>query len=140
VAVDLGFEPRGLAMASINLMNARYQDPAVVDQFFETLRTRLAATPGIQAAAFGPVPLIAGRGTGLREGFNMIFTGPRAPNADRAPTVWVKFVDAGYFDMFRVRVSAGRPFTSADDAVAPAVALMNRRAVQLFFPDGAAVD
>jgi predicted permease len=138
-AVDLGFEPRGLATASINLIT-RYRDPARLDQFVETLRTRLLAAPGVDAVAFGPVPLIAGRDNGLREGFNMIFTGPRAPNADRAPTVWVKFVDAGYVEMFRVRVSAGRAIGPSDDALAPAVALMNRRAVPLFFPDGSAVD
>jgi putative ABC transport system permease protein len=123
-SVDMGFNPRGIGH--------------VVD-VFGNIADRLRVLPGVEAVGYGPPPLVAGRGQRLREGFDMMWSGPfvNASGPDSTVrTIWVKFVDAGYLSTFRIPIRSGRGILASDNATAPAVAIVNSAAAKLFFPDG----
>jgi hypothetical protein len=61
-----------------------------------------------------------------------------APGAPRH-SIWVKYVDPAYLETFRIRVLAGRGIIAADDADAPAIALVNKAAERVLFTDGGAL-
>jgi predicted permease len=60
LATDLGFEPRGLVLASVNLGLQRYE-PARADTFLRELPRRVAAAPGVRSTSWmALVPLSGG--------------------------------------------------------------------------------
>lgn len=138
--VDLGFDPRGVATTSVHLTNARYRQGPRTLQLLNGLTERASAIPGVEGVAVGPLPLVGGLGTGLREGFNALIMRPtRGVGNERPPMVWVKYVNPGYFDVFRIRLRAGRGFLPTDDETTPAVALLNGRAAAVLFPESNAM-
>ena len=139
-ALDLGFNPRGVVIATVNLIGERYRDEARVRRLFEDLGEQARRLPGVESVAFGPAPLVGGHAEGLRDGFNLIYTLAR-PDGTEAPrpVMWVKYIDVGYLDTFGVRLRAGRGIQETDNGAAPAVALVKARAAALLFPGGRAV-
>jgi putative ABC transport system permease protein len=97
---------------------------------------RLRALPSTRTVGIGPAPLVGGRGEGLREGFDAIFT--FVDTVTRRPpgqTVWLKWVDPGYFATYGVRIRAGRLLTANDDPSNERVVVISKRASKLFFGD-----
>jgi putative ABC transport system permease protein len=139
-SVDLGFKPQGIAIANISLVGGRYREKQRVSAFHDDLQDRLKAVPGVQSVAVGPAPLVAGRGEGLREGFDMIMGHRDTTRADgSSPLVFVKFVSPSYFETYRIPIRAGRGLLASDDSVAPAVAVVNGTAARLYFGNEPAI-
>lgn len=131
-SVELGFQPGGVAIATVDLMaNARYADEERRREFFGLLRRRAGALPGVQQVTLGPPPLVAGLGDGVREGFDILFTGEGVDGARAA--LWGKFVGPGYFETYRIPLRAGRGISDTDRDDTPAVAVINESAARLFF-------
>ncbi|MGH9520153.1 MAG: ABC transporter permease, partial [Terriglobales bacterium] len=124
----VGWQPEGLAAASLTLAGPAYQSPERMAQALARLQNSLAALPGITDAALVSPPPVGWDGTGvegkngkvLRIGLDVL---PRILN-----------ISPGYFAALRLSLESGRRFTSADRIGAPPVVIVNRAAAQILFP------
>jgi predicted permease len=128
--VDLGFDERGVLTAQIVLPTAKYQGGERQYAFFQQLRDRLAAIPGVQVVGLSTdVPLDGGYGYITFAVVGRPIDGPNVTAQDAVPTV----AEADYFQALEIPLLAGRMFGAADVANAPRVAIVNREMVQKHF-------
>jgi predicted permease len=131
-AIDPGFEPAGLIAMEVSLPTDKYVGEGSRSAFFEAVRERLVAMPGVSNVA-----VAAGvfRGGGIHYATPEVEGG--SPSAAKAE-VMVPFnrVTAEFFRAMRIPLVAGRTFTDADggDAIIISKALANR-----YWPNGDAV-
>ena len=131
--VPPGFEPHNLVAATLNLPQQRYQTLAQETEFFAQLRTRLLATPGIEAVSVaGGVPP---RGGGITFSLQIEAEG-RAPAASD-PEMVLPFsdVDADYFKTLRIPILQGRAFNAEDTVNAPPVIIINEEMARRYWPN-----
>lgn len=130
--MDLGFEPDGVLLASLDLDVNGYDEPRG-RQFYAELLDRVRAIPGVHSASLlDVVPL-----TGASRGAEMFPDGapqPVAGRRDGVVPVGRKSVADGHFATLRIGMLSGRDFTRADDASAPAVAIVNETLARRFWP------
>ncbi len=127
--VDLGFEPRGLLAATVELPASRYPFPAgwpVLDwpqgnRFGDELLERLRALPGVESAALAYYAPFGG-------GWTTRFEVEGRPTAPEEQQIEAHFrpVTEGYFECLRLPLVAGRAFTAEDRPGAPLVAVVNQ--------------
>ncbi|MDQ6893647.1 MAG: ABC transporter permease [Acidobacteriota bacterium] len=132
LTADLGFQPRGVAIATVNLGLARYNGSRA-RHFTLELAQRATRIPGVQSAAWtGILPLSGDRDT---ESVRIPeATGP-VPRA-----VDVLAVGPGYFSALRMPVSAGREFDPRLDLPEGApVVVVNESAARRFWPGRSAL-
>ena len=110
--------------ATINLALRGY-DEARGKQFYETLLSRVAAEPGIQAATLTSVLPVTAGGTRIN-------VGPRStqPPMDAPFEADMIFVSGGYFRTLNLPLVAGRDFEAEDRAERPLVTIINERMKQ----------
>jgi predicted permease len=127
VSLPLGFDPRGLVVASVTLPDpvpeSRDDNRQLLRRLEDGLRVRLGALP----MTFGDIPQ-GFHGAGNRPW--MFGTG--AWDNGAAFTAYVRSVSANHFDMLRIRVVRGRPFQETDGVGAPLVAVVNDAFVRRF--------
>ncbi len=107
-AVELGFRTENIWTLPLTL--ADMDAPDVWNRRIQGIRESLAAVPGVQAASFGismPLEFVGGSHCCWR-------SSPRFPGDDVERRVTIHPVDADYFDIFRLRVLAGRSWTRAE--------------------------
>jgi predicted permease len=126
--VDPGFRADHVLVVELRLPGKRYQEDAQVAAFYERLRERAAALPGVVSVALadGLPPTGAGWTGGLA------IAGRPAGRSD--PEFHHRLVSPAYFKTLRVPLRRGRLFAASDDAQAPPVALINERLARQFFP------
>ena len=130
---DLGFEPRQLLTFQVGLPGARYSEDGRV-AFIEKLIERLAAEPGVTAAAAAlPLPL---EGDSLGIAFDLE---DRPSPPGQRPSSDMAIVTPGYFRAIGTTIVEGRDFTRRDDEHAPGVAIVNEAFARRFFPGGPAL-
>jgi predicted permease len=127
LTADLGFEPRHVATASVNLGLARY-DYARAKVFTDELARRAAALPGVQSVAWtGILPL-----SGMRDTETVRIpeaVGPVPKETDMLA------VGPGYFAALGMPLAAGREFDSALDLPEGTRAVVvNEAAARHFWP------
>lgn len=129
--IDLGFDTSNVAVASFNVWTYGYDDTKV-RLFYRALKEELTQTPGVVAVSYTrDLPLTFHNSVELRiEGS----TAPRAAEGARIP---FEEVDAGYFDVVKMKILNGRAFTAADGESAPRVAVINQAFARRFWPAGA---
>jgi putative ABC transport system permease protein len=131
LGADLGIEtPENVLIGRLDLPAAKYPTPAARTAFFDSLRARLVAVPGVTSAAFAngrpvddhePRPVEAEGQSGVVSGAPVFATGP------------------GYFETIGAPLFAGRGFSETDGATKPAVAIVNRSFAETLFPGRAAI-
>ncbi|AMY06982.1 Macrolide export ATP-binding/permease protein MacB [Luteitalea pratensis] len=130
--MDLGFEPDGVLMAALDLDVNGYEAQRG-RQFYADLLDRVRAMPGVRhASLLDVVPL-----TGANRGSQMLADGvppPAAGRTDGLVSVGRKSVAGGHFATLRIGMLSGRDFSRADDASAPAVAIVNETLARTFWP------
>jgi predicted permease len=128
---DPGFDARNVLTFELLLPASHYPEPEQRIAFYEALRTRLQAVPGVVfAGAVDRIPF------GLQGGGALRVVGrPIDPNAPQ-PMVRPSRILPGYFESLGVPLLRGRSFTDADAAGAIPVAIIDEATVQRFFPDG----
>jgi predicted permease len=129
--VDLGYEIEQVLSVDIaprNTGKLPQANPAP-DAFHEIL-TRVAALPGVEAAAFSQPGVLSGSSM-----TNNIEVRTAAGEARVSNDVHFLFVSPGYLSTMGLRLLRGRGFSDADRAGAPRVALVNEYLAHQLWPD-----
>ncbi len=129
-AMDPGFDPGGVEVASIDLSVARYNQQTG-RLFARELLERVRALPTVQDGTLA---------AGLPGGFEDISLGGvavpelnRPPGQDLMAVTW-NTVEPGYFTTIRMAMRAGRDFNADDREGAPDVAIIGEHAARRFWP------
>ena len=128
--VDTGFDRRNVLTASISLPQIRYDKKAKVLAFHYQLVDRLAAAPGIEAAAMTSASPLNGGGFYL--GRMMIADGRENVPANEVPIMW-NVATPGYFAALRIPILRGRDFTARDDTLSPPVMIVSQTFAKRMF-------
>jgi predicted permease len=127
-AVDPGFDPaRVLLVQTAPALNSSVDQWRV---FYQQVRERIAALPGVEAAALTEEIFIGGNPTGLItvEGASL----------DSSATARIPFrrdvIGEGLFQTLRVPLRKGRFFTAQDNQVAVPVTIINETMARQFWP------
>jgi len=133
LAVDPGFDPKGLVAMSVELPRGRYRPPdkwpylvwPQVTDFQTRLLDRVRTLPGVEAATLGVY-------TPLGAGWTTRFTvaGRPEPPPGQQEEAQFRPVTEDYFRTARIPVRQGRVFEPRDDAQHPPVAVVNESFVR----------
>ena len=125
---------RQVATARVALPRERYADDARRIGFFERAGARLRTAPGVRAVAVGNT--VPGAELGSHE--YVAALGQSEP-ADGWLHAQMGIVDPGFLDVYDVRLLQGRFFDARDDARHLAVAVVDTRMAERFWPGRNAV-
>jgi len=122
-SADLGFSARNLIGHTVYLQAQGFTEERR-KTFYDTLRRAAAAVPGVESVALASdMPLL-----GVNE------MPVQRPESVETTSIARAIVDPGYFGTLRMRLLAGRNFAPSDREGAPAVAIVNRRMAETFWP------
>jgi predicted permease len=124
LAVDPGFDARGVISLQVSLPRAAYPGSAQATSFYSTLQSALADRLGSRAVAIvDELPLTGSGGRRL--------VGARP--GDTGQEAIVRSASPGYFEVMRIPVVAGRTFEPTDNAaVTPRVVISQSLAEGMF--------
>ncbi len=109
--VDLGFEPKNVVIASLNLPNKRYPQEYQWRAFFQQLRARTQGLPGVRSAVLVCPHFDMSLGGGFT-GFS-IKGRPQEQNGER-PMTRVQIVGPDFIETLGMRIVKGRGFSNQD--------------------------
>ena len=125
--VAAGFNTQGLALFRIEATPAGYPREAFT-MLQSRLQERLEQIPGVRAATFSRVPLLAG----TRANRRTIIPG-YAPPAGASMNVNVNGIAPNFFTAMEIPLLLGRTFTARDDEDAPKVAIVTHAFARRYF-------
>ena len=131
LAVDAGFDPRGVLTMSLLLPDTRYGEPHQVAGFFAELERRLRRMPEVERVGSVAWLPLAGPGAGT----SVWVHGQPKPNPGDAVVADVRMATPGYFSAMGVRLEAGRWFEDRDRQRL----VVSRALARALFPAGDAV-
>src|SRR3954454_4442089 len=123
-SVELGFNREHLLLFNVNPRQAGYRDDAMA-RFFENMRERLAAIPGVRWASASNYAMMSNSTSSTRiviPGFTGTDTG----------VSWLN-IAANFFETMQIPVLVGRPVDVRDVSAAAKVAVVNEVFVKKFF-------
>src|SRR5215467_11742434 len=126
---DMGFRVDHTLMASVDLRLQNYTEQRG-QQFYEQLRDRVKAHPGVRDAAIAAV-IPMGYDTNT---VNVYLEGQAATDKSKGEIIFCNSVQPEYFRTLGVRLVQGRDFTKLDNAAAPLVAIVNEAFAKKMFP------
>ena len=127
ISTDPGYDAHNLLTF---YLSPQVRKAAQAGEFYRQVTERMGAIPGVLSVAMSrSVPPSGGEVDGP------IVTSEH-PDIDpnRAPDIIFNPISSGYFHTMRLRLTAGRDFSSADVPGAPLVAVLNEAAAHAFFP------
>ena len=127
--VNLGFNQENLLLFKLQPEQGGYKDEQLF-QFYQQLFARLDNLPGVRAATFGRVALIADDNW-----VNGILLPGETPMSNARHRVNRQMARENYFATMEIPRMAGRDFTAQDDTPAPKVGIVNQAFGRQFFPD-----
>ncbi len=127
--LKLGYEPRGMITAKMDLPFRVYSTREKVAVFTNTLLEKLRVLPGVQSVGIGSnSPLMGGWQTGFyRDGIS-------TPTPSQMPGADLEVVAGDYFPAFKVPLLRGRTFNSGDTASSPRVIVVDQALAEQIFP------
>src|SRR5216117_1892284 len=128
-ALQLGYEPRGLFSARLELPWKTYSGREKIGTFTKALLDKVSVLPGIQSAGIGSnSPLMGGWQTGfVREGV-------LAPSPSNLPSADLEVITGDYFATFKAPLLLGRTFNERDTKDSPHVIIIDQAMAEQFFP------
>ena len=128
-SLQLGYEPRGLFTARVELPWKTYSSREKIGTFTKALLDRVSAVPGVQSAAIGSnSPLMGGWQTGFwRE------ETPR-PQPSQMLNADLEVISGDYFATFKVPLLRGRTFNDRDTKDSPRVIIIDQAMAEQYFP------
>jgi putative ABC transport system permease protein len=132
--VDPGFDAENVLTMNVSLPTVKYAKPEQQIAFFDEVLRRVSALPGVRSAATSAaLPLGGIRYTPLlAEGQADV------PLAQR-PFIDIEAISPQWFQTMRVPLRAGRGFTTADNAQAPKVVIVNETFARTYWPNQNAI-
>ncbi|MEX2000371.1 MAG: ABC transporter permease [Gemmatimonadales bacterium] len=129
--VDYGFEAAEYFTARVGLFETDYPTPLERRQFWEALHERMAALPGVRAAALTTnLPGLGANGTRIG------IEGATYERDQDRPAVRFAVVTPGFFEALGVAALQGRLLDRSDNDGNLPVAVVNESFVRDHFPDG----
>jgi predicted permease len=133
--MDTGFTSADVFTARVGFP-AQYTDSAAQRQFFEQLRTRVGALPGVQAASISSGLPGAQQGP---DGNRFTLDGAIYARETDLPDTRTLQVSTGFFSTLEIALRRGRLFTDADRSETLPVAIVNERFVRQYLDGGDAL-
>ncbi len=128
---DVGCVTDNVLTMRYSLPGKKYDSPAKVNAFNETLQERVRALPGVRAAALGAI--VPGAGYGVDDLFTIPEHPPVAPGTPQ-PEALFRTADPGYFSTLQIPLLSGRFFTSADRNGRPKTVIISDQLRRQYFP------
>jgi putative ABC transport system permease protein len=129
-AVDLGFHPDHVLVASYSLPQKQYATQGSVDQFNDELIRRIQQLPGVKSVGLTSFLLASGNNsnsTFLAEGY----VPPQGANMNLATPIQLQ---GDYLQTMGVALLGGRFFTPEDKANTQLVAIVNHKLAEHYWP------
>jgi len=132
-AIDAGFEPSKVLLATMNLSLTGYDQTRGQD-FYQRLTERLESLPGVESASLAMVTMLSG------QPFNWT---ARVAGYKPAPGEDMNFrynvVTPKYFQTLGIPLLRGRDFTVQDTAAGAPVMIVNETVAKRYWPNGDAI-
>ncbi len=128
-SLPLGFEPRGLVTANLDLNYRVYTSPAKVAEFADKLLAKVRQLPGVTDAALNSSPPLTSR---WQTGF--LREGAAEPTPEQALSADTEAVTATYFTTMQASLLRGRAFNERDTAASPPVTVIDQTLANKTFP------
>jgi putative ABC transport system permease protein len=129
--VPLGFNATHVLTVGIKLPGLKYREPIEQATFYQQLLEKVAALPGVRAAAVDSnVPF-----SGFRAQENFAVTGQPEPRHGEEPTAEIHGVSPDYFKTMGIPMLQGRSFGPDDIIGKPLVTVIDEGLARKFFPD-----
>jgi putative ABC transport system permease protein len=127
-SVDLGVRASNVMTFEVHLPMGRYEDPERRARFHRDFQTRLAALPGVRAAAaISRLPVTGSyHSWGTRR--------PDLPPESRGAQPQQRVIEGSYFEAVGIPLLRGRSFGPEDDAKAPRRVVISQELVRQLFP------
>ncbi len=127
--VDTGFEAAKVLVLGVNLSLSGYSEEQG-QQFYTSLLERTAALPGVEAVSVGRIVPLGNNGMRLSVGIE----GQTSP--DGKPINFdLNLVGPNYCATLKLPLIAGRDFSTADNATASRVVIINQAAARTYWPN-----
>ncbi len=123
--IDPGFPTRNILTLKTPVWS-RFREPADRQRYYNQVLARVTSLPGVVSAGFT---------LGIPLDFKGWFDGARTETMTELQSVLYRVCTPDYLRAMGIRVIKGRQFTDADNAKAPAVALVNEAMARQFWPD-----
>ena len=128
--IDLGFDPRNVLTAQLQVPASDYPDQKDVAAFYRQLTDRLETAPGVVAAgAVRVLPIARHIGD-----WSITVEGRPLAYANENPNGDFQAVTPGYIAAMRLTLLRGRLLTNADDEDAPLVVMINDTMADRYWP------
>jgi predicted permease len=129
--IDPGFDARNVVTAMFDRTPGGYDSTGALWRFERQVLDRLRALPEVESAAATSVTPLAGQ-------WNLPVTVEGRPDATEGAVQW-RAISPAYFQTMHIPLVRGRPFTRADDAGAPDVAIITQSMARHYWPGGDAI-
>ncbi|HEX8184224.1 MAG TPA: ABC transporter permease [Blastocatellia bacterium] len=127
--VDPGFKPDNVLTAGIPLPRTKYLEPTKRIAFYESLFSRIASLPAVEAVgAVSELPVEGGSQT-----FFVVEDRPLPP-PEEIPLTEYSLVSTGYFKAMGLRLLSGREFNEQDVRDAPLVCIIDQNFAEQYWP------
>ena len=123
-SIQLGFNSEKLLLVSMDASQSGYKDDAL-QRFYQNLRTRMAAIPGVRAVTLSNYALVAGS----RSSTGVVM--PGVPEKNRGTSVLD--VGPGFFSVMQIPILLGREIDERDGNGPTRVAVVNEVFVKTYF-------
>ncbi len=131
VHVSPGFDPSRVLTSQISLIMPKYENVKRRAAFFDQLKDRLGAVPGVEAVGFVSELPLSGQ---LDDTPFTIKEHPPA-NPNDLEDADIRFIAGDYFHAMRIPLMSGRVFNAQDTADSTRVVLVNEPFVKRYFPN-----
>jgi putative ABC transport system permease protein len=127
-----GFRADHVATARISPAESFCMDVNRCLAFYEQLLGEMQSAPAISGAALVNTPPLGGRVTKR----SFVIKGFVPAASDSAPLLWLNAVTPQYFEVMKIPLLSGRPFTEADRAGNPPVTIVSVATAKRYWSDG----
>jgi putative ABC transport system permease protein len=129
--VDPGFKTANLLTMLLDVPGAKYATGEQRAMFYDTVRERIAALPGVAGAAYvSQLPLSGQNNDNFFE-----IEGRPAHEPGKGVTAQTRYVAAEYFSTMGIPILRGRGFTAQEARDGAAVVLINEALARQYFPN-----
>jgi putative ABC transport system permease protein len=128
--VDPGFDAQNVLTMNLSLPTVKYAKPQQQIAFFDEVLRRVSTLPGVRSAATSAaLPL------GFIRLTPVLPEGQPEVSLPQRSFVDIEAISPQWFQTMRVPLRGGRAFTTADDASAPKVVIVNETFARRFWPN-----